>query len=72
MSGTELWTLDFEDLRRLYDSTTEQLHQALLDGVPWEDTSELRESLAALHAVLYKKMNPDHFRNPAEFQNRQE
>jgi hypothetical protein len=71
MMGPDLWNMDFEDLRALYDLQTEKLHQALLQGTSWEETSELREKLASVHAVLYKKMNPDQFGNPAENKTRE-
>jgi len=66
MSGLELWNLEREELKRIYDRELDRLHGELLKGVAWEDTIPQRKRLAEISNILYKKSNPRQFGNPAE------
>jgi hypothetical protein len=66
MSSKELWALDVTDLQSRYTRETEKLHKLLLEGVDWEQTAMQRQKIAAVYSVLYKKLNPSQFENPAE------
>jgi hypothetical protein len=64
------WGLDTDVLTALYEAEKEKLKERLLDGVSWEDTREQRVVIAELSTILYKKLNPKYFTNPAEKANR--
>ena len=62
----ELWNLDLERLRTLYQEENRQLEQRLLAGATWEEVSEERRRIGELSTILYKRSNPTQFGNPAE------
>jgi hypothetical protein len=66
MTQNDLWTMDKEQLNALYEREMEHLQQRLLNGASWDETRNDRKQLAAISSILYKKHNPEHFRNPAE------
>jgi len=71
MSNYDLWNLDADQLRALYDKEMEQLHQLLLSGKSWNDTNIQRKKIANISGVLYKKLNGRNSgSNPAQDQNR--
>lgn len=61
----DLWSLDRETLASLQKQEEDKLNQQLLAGAAWEDTASQRERIAELANVLYKKMNPGAFSDPA-------
>ena len=62
----ELWNLDLERLRALYQEENRQLEQRLLSGASWEEVSEERRRIGELSTIIYKRSNPAQFGNPAE------
>lgn len=70
MRGRELWNMDRVQLKKLYDQETEKLHRSLLTGVSWEDTLDQRKQIAEIAKILYKRLNPNQFGNPAETRTR--
>ena len=60
------WGLDTDVLTALYEAEKEKLKERLLEGVSWEETREQRVVIAELSTILYKKLNPKYFTNPAE------
>ncbi len=71
MSRNDLWNLDNTQLKVLYEREMEQLHQQLLNGVSWQETTDQRKKVAEISNVMYKKQNPRHFSNPAEGRRRE-
>lgn len=72
MSNNDLWNLDADQLKALYDREMEQLHQQLLNGKNWEDTNPQRKKIADISGVLNKKLNARNFgSNPAQDKNRE-
>jgi hypothetical protein len=41
-----------------------------LNGTPWDEVFEHRKRVAQLSTIIYKKLNPQHFSNPAEYSTR--
>jgi len=66
MSERELMNMEISQIKSLYESEMERLHQMLLSGVPWQETSAQRDKIGAFYKVLYKKRNISSFSNPAE------
>ncbi|WP_217652972.1 hypothetical protein [Flavisolibacter ginsengisoli] len=66
----DLWALDIERLNQLYEQESEELQQKLLNGTPWDEVFEHRKRVAQLSTIIYKKLNPQHFSNPAEYSTR--
>ena len=64
------WGLDTDVLTALYEAEKEKLKERLLEGVSWEETREQQVVIAELSTILYKKLNPKYFTNPAEKANR--
>lgn len=66
-----LWQMDLASLEQLQQQEQGKLNQLLLAGAKWEETREIRDALAKLHIVIYKKMNAGSFSNPAEHLSRE-
>jgi hypothetical protein len=66
----DLWALDIDRLNQLYERESDELQQRLLNGTPWEEVFEQRKRVAQLSTIIYKKLNPQHFTNPAEHSTR--
>jgi hypothetical protein len=66
----ELWLLDIERLKTLYHEEEKMLEQKLLSGASWEEVAEERKRVGELLTLIYKKSNPSHFGNPAEYASR--
>ena len=62
----DLWHIDIERLKALYQEEERQLEAKLLSGATWEEVSEERKRIGELSTIIYKKSNPGHFGNPAE------
>lgn len=62
----DLWQLDIEKLKMLYREEERQLEERLLAGATWEELREDRKRIGELSTIIYKKLNPGHFGNPAE------
>jgi hypothetical protein len=62
----DLWALDIDRLNQLYEKESNELQKRLLNGTPWEEVIEERKRVAHLSTIIYKKLNPQHFSNPAE------
>jgi hypothetical protein len=60
--------MEWERLRSEYDQGLAQLTQALVEGSPWEETFELRSSLADLHRKIYQRFHT--LPHPAAFEHR--
>lgn len=58
--------MDIEKLRMLYREEERQLEEKLLAGNTWEELREERKRIGELSTIIYKKLNSDHFGNPAE------
>jgi hypothetical protein len=67
----ELWHLDLEHLRSLYEEEQRHLDEKLLAGASWEEVLDERKRIGELVTIIYKKSNPGHFGNPAENASRQ-
>jgi len=66
----DLWALDIDRLNQLYERESDELQQRLLNGTPWEEVFEQRKRVSQLSTIIYKKLNPQHFSNPAEHSTR--
>ena len=62
----ELWHIDLEKLRALYEEENRHLEERLLAGASWEELAEERKRIGELSTIIYKRSNPSHFGNPAE------
>lgn len=62
----DLWNLDLDQLKALYQQEKGELEQRLLSGVAWEDVTDQRHRVGELSTIIYKKSNPTYFGNPAE------
>jgi len=62
----ELWNLDLEHLKSLYEEEQRHLEEKLLAGATWDEVSDDRKRIGELSTIIYKKSNPGHFGNPAE------
>jgi len=66
----DLWALDIDRLNQMYEQESDELQQKLLNGTPWEEVFEHRKRVSQLSTIIYKKLNPQHFSNPAEHSTR--
>jgi len=62
----DLWHLDLERLKTLYQEEEKQLERRLLSGASWEEVVDERRRIGELYSIIYKKSNPEQFGNPAE------
>ena len=62
----DLWHLDLERLKTLYQEEEKQLEHRLLSGASWEEVVDERRRIGELYSIIYKKSNPEQFGNPAE------
>ena len=62
----ELWKVEIDELKKLCETETENLQKSLLNGSTWEETADQRMKVTELSTVLFKRLNPTHFSNPAE------
>ena len=68
MDALDLSCLDVESIRTLYNKNLSMLHEKLLSGAEWNDTSDLRNFVTQLEILLDKKIrHTDSIYNP-EFQ----
>lgn len=54
----------------LYSREEQHLEKKLLAGAPWEELGEERKRIGELCTIIYKKLNPGQFGNPAEHPSR--
>jgi hypothetical protein len=66
-----LWKMELATLERLRQQEQNKLNQLLLAGIEWENTREVRDAIAELDVVIYKRMNARFFFNPAEKKTRE-
>lgn len=66
----ELWHLDLEGLRKLYQEEKAELEGRLLAGATWDEVGEERKRIGELSTIIYKRSNPAQFGNPAENESR--
>lgn len=64
MESHELQNIDYYTLASQYLKETEELKQALIAGVPWEDLRNQKNWITQLAIALHRK-KPSRF-NPAE------
>ena len=62
----DLWQVDLEHLKSLYQQEKRQLEERLLAGAAWEQLTDERKRIGELSTIIYKKSNPSQFGNPAE------
>ena len=62
----KLWKVEISELKKLCETETENLQKSLLNGSAWEETADQRMKVTELSTVLFKRLNPTHFSNPAE------
>ncbi len=61
-----MWQVEIDVLKTLCETETENLQKSLLNGSTWEETSDQRMKVIELSTILFKRLNPTHFSNPAE------
>jgi len=62
----ELWELNMDALEALYEKEFSALNDRLLNGESWHQVAGQRQRVIELSTVIFKKLNPQHFSNPAE------
>ena len=62
----DLWQIDLDKLRQLYQEEKRLLEERLLSGATWQEVSEERKRIGELSTIIYKRSNPGYFGNPAE------
>lgn len=52
-----LWAMDIEALKEIYEEQSRQLQQRLLHGVSWRKVAAQRKKITKLSSIIYKKLN---------------
>ena len=63
----ELWKLDTDALKLMYDQHQKELKEALLEGIDWKEVQDKRKLVTELCIILYNRTIST---NPAEFNTR--
>ncbi|RYF83719.1 MAG: hypothetical protein EON98_10045 [Chitinophagaceae bacterium] len=63
----ELWKLDTDALKLMYDQHQKELKEALLEGTDWKEVQDKRKLVTELSIILYHRTIST---NPAEFNTR--
>ena len=62
----DYWSMDINALMEIKDKEEKKLIEVLLTGTDWQETKDQIQVIAELSTIIYKKMNPGSFSNPAE------